>query len=587
LPYAAANATPGPGGNERGRDVAGKSSLGDLEVSTDGGELYVVNLHQRRIYRIDATTGVSPGSFEHGAASLSWSNDARPFGLKFRDGRLYHGVVNSAETTQQRSDLEARIYRSAPDGGNMEEVVAFPLDYRRGVARIPGVAGESQQTVPLDWQPWHDGVNDLEPRAIVALYPQPIVSDIEFAANGDMLVAIRDRHGDMSVASELGGASPVKAAAGLGDVVRLRQNGDGWDWTGPTSLLPVAGASHADHGLSGGLASLDPLDLVVANQIRLFGATVFGDVAGVSDAVWFDSDSNPIRREWVCRLPSFPKASPTPKASYKDGPGRLQHNEWIPATGAGDLEVLCGAIVTATPTTPPTPTAKSTTTPTPLRLPAPIYLPIAFNETQWRAYLPIALKEECHPGHTWADIVLVIDTSSSMDGGKLSDAKEAAINFVRHLDLVPTHDQVGVVRFDSSAEVRIGLGRDQRSVEQAIRGLAARRGTRIDLGLLTALHELRGPRRLAANTGVMVLLTDGIQTAELGAELIAARAVRDEEVRLYTIGLGADVDEATLVEMAGDRSRYFFAPDSSHLLRIYQEVAYDIDCPAADFWGRR
>ena len=62
---------------------------------------------------------------------------------------------------------------------------------------------------------------------------------------------------------------------------------------------------------------------------------------------------------------------------------------------------------------------------------------------------------------------------------------------------------------------------------------------------------------------------------------------RQARIRLYTIGRGTDVDESALVEMAGDRRRYYFAPDSRDLERIYGEIAYDIACPREGFWGRR
>jgi hypothetical protein len=66
--------------------------------------------------------------------------------------------------------------------------------------------------------------------------------------------------------------------------------------------------------------------------------------------------------------------------------------------------------------------------------------------------------------------------------------------------------------------------------------------------------------------------------------LRAAAEVRSAGVRLYTVGLGADV--AALREMAGDASRYRFAPDSADLARIYAEIASDIQCPApaGRFW---
>ena len=104
---------------------------------------------------------------------------------------------------------------------------------------------------------------------------------------------------------------------------------------------------------------------------------------------------------------------------------------------------------------------------------------------------------------------------------------------------------------------------------------------------MAGIRKLRSPRRSPGNTPVVILLTDGIHTGRPGAETDAAEVVRAAGIVLYTIGLGDDADKMTLELMAGDRRRYFFAPDSSHLRRIYTEVAHDIDCPAEDFWGRR
>jgi hypothetical protein len=55
---------------------------------------------------------------------------------------------------------------------------------------------------------------------------------------------------------------------------------------------------------------------------------------------------------------------------------------------------------------------------------------------------------------------------------------------------------------------------------------------------------------------------------------------------LYTIGLGADVDEGTLVAMAGGQAQYRFAPRSTDLAEIYAEIARDIRCPTTPPWPR-
>ena len=86
---------------------------------------------------------------------------------------------------------------------------------------------------------------------------------------------------------------------------------------------------------------------------------------------------------------------------------------------------------------------------------------------------------------------------------------------------------------------------------------------------------------------MLILLTDGVQTGTPGEELRAAAEVQDAGVRVYTIGLGADVDEATLRTIAGADERYYFAPDSGDLARIYGEIARDLMCPGVDLWGGR
>jgi Mg-chelatase subunit ChlD len=222
------------------------------------------------------------------------------------------------------------------------------------------------------------------------------------------------------------------------------------------------------------------------------------------------------------------------------------------------------------------PSATPTSTPPPTCVPKPLYL-------------PIAVRERCDPEHNRADVALVIDTSSSMAGRKLDDAKAAAAAFVGQMDLAPGRDQVAVMRYDREAEVVCQLSHARAVIEAAIRGLTPRNWTHIDAGLRTALGELQSPRHLERNMSVMILLTDGVQTGTPGEELRAATEVRNAGVRLYTVGLGADVDAATLRDMAGDVSRYHFAPGSADLRRIYTEIASDITCPApaGGFWPGR
>jgi Ca-activated chloride channel family protein len=166
-----------------------------------------------------------------------------------------------------------------------------------------------------------------------------------------------------------------------------------------------------------------------------------------------------------------------------------------------------------------------------------------------------------------------------MAGDKLAGAQAAALTFLGLMDLAPARDQVALVRFDTEAELVQPLTHDRAAVEAAIRGLSVREGTYLDRGLAAAQVALAGPGRNPANLPVVVLLTDGQQTGGPQAALDAAAQLRLSGVTLYTIGLGADVDAATLVAMAGGPERYRHAPDAAALADVYAELARDIQCP--------
>ena len=58
-------------------------------------------------------------------------------------------------------------------------------------------------------------------------------------------------------------------------------------------------------------------------------------------------------------------------------------------------------------------------------------------------------------------------------------------------------------------------------------------------------------------------------------------------IRIYTVGLGTDLDEAALREMASGPEAYRHAPSAAELAGIYRGIAVDIPCPGAAFWGGR
>jgi uncharacterized protein YegL len=224
------------------------------------------------------------------------------------------------------------------------------------------------------------------------------------------------------------------------------------------------------------------------------------------------------------------------------------------------------ASATAPPTATPSPTASpsptATVTPRPLR----------------RLYLPLALRRYCPPAsRPPADIVLVLDTSSSMAGAKLAAALQAASAFVTVVNL--PRDHVALVTFNHQARLAAGLTGSRATLQIALASATTSEGTRIDLGLEAALAELAGPRARRGATPVIVLLTDGRpNVGTIAAVLDAAARARAARVTVFTIGLGGDVDGDLLGRVATDPSGYTFAPDLGALVDIYRRIAEGIPC---------
>ncbi len=190
------------------------------------------------------------------------------------------------------------------------------------------------------------------------------------------------------------------------------------------------------------------------------------------------------------------------------------------------------------------------------------------------------LDGSCLPARKPVDAMMVIDRSGSMAGQKFSDAQTAAKGFVDRLD--PATDQSGLVSFSDNASLDQTLTPQVGLVRAAIDRLAAGGNTNIAEAITLAQAELTSPRRRPANQPVMVLLSDGNPTAG-GDPRAAAQAARAAGTRIFTIGLGNDVDPGLMRDLASAPGDYFFAPDSSQLAAIYDQIAGVIGgSPATD-----
>ncbi|GGP89487.1 MSCRAMM family protein [Streptomyces melanogenes] len=180
--------------------AVGKESLGDVEVSEDGKELYVVNLNDKKLYVYDATqkTAAAPkASYAIPDPGCPSADDWRPYGLGVQDGTVYVGGVCSGQSTQKKSDMRAVVRTFDPKAGAFGSVI---LDQKLDFPR----ANTFQSAAPCtggSWYPWNDTIPKTQDGKSCGFgfyaNPMPILSDIIVETDGSLVLGFRDRLADM------------------------------------------------------------------------------------------------------------------------------------------------------------------------------------------------------------------------------------------------------------------------------------------------------------------------------------------------------------------------------------------------------
>jgi len=178
--------------------------------------------------------------------------------------------------------------------------------------------------------------------------------------------------------------------------------------------------------------------------------------------------------------------------------------------------------------------------------------------------------------------VFVLDNSGSMRRPVLGSrqtqqqlANDAAALAINSLD---RSDLVGVVTFNSEADVLVAMGqnRDSKRTVEVVRDIRSGGGTDIAEGLERAIDLFQG---VDVKVKQCILLTDGKSMREdelpgLVAKLVALG------VKVNTIAVGDDADTTTLAEMARQGGgAYFHAMNPKNLPRIFLKAVRVVRSP--------
>jgi len=235
----------------------GKRGIGSIELSDDGRDLYIVNMYEKKLHRINIGNPIK-SSFTAADVTGNWVIPApaiagtvwHPMAIKLHNNKFYIGGVAVKETTGQHNiadtvNMRGVVYEFNPATNNFTEVLRFPLSHRKGYSNND-YKYEFRNNYWSAWQnngdisyggPLRNGLI-YNPSATPAqwatalYYAQPLLSAIEFDVDGSMILAIRDRFGDQGGYAnyfETGNVSgETYRTLASGEVLRAGKSGSGW-----------------------------------------------------------------------------------------------------------------------------------------------------------------------------------------------------------------------------------------------------------------------------------------------------------------------------------------------------------------------
>ncbi len=177
------------------------------------------------------------------------------------------------------------------------------------------------------------------------------------------------------------------------------------------------------------------------------------------------------------------------------------------------------------------------------------------------------------------DVVLVIDTSGSMGGDKIVQAKEALKTIINKLR---PEDNFGLLQFNTDVatfknELIPANAANKKAALDYVEGLDAGGSTNIEAALNTGFAQLKNHQ--ANRPAYVIFLTDGEPTVgvtDTVGLLKAASAANRVEARLFNFGVGYDVKTDLLDQLA----------DAHHGSATYVEPNENLELAVTGFYNK-
>ncbi|MBP6016606.1 MAG: VWA domain-containing protein [Candidatus Promineofilum sp.] len=176
---------------------------------------------------------------------------------------------------------------------------------------------------------------------------------------------------------------------------------------------------------------------------------------------------------------------------------------------------------------------------------------LSYKEAGEDGFFLLLVAPGIEPGEVVArDVILVIDTSGSMEGEKMAQAQQAAGYVIEHLN---AEDRFALVSFSTGVslfEPELLPANQPGDYRQYIDSLSAVGGTNISGALLEAANLVD------ERPTTIIFLTDGLATegiTDTPLLLDSVGAALPDNARVFAFGVGDDVDTVLLDTLAGEQ----------------------------------
>lgn len=166
-----------------------------------------------------------------------------------------------------------------------------------------------------------------------------------------------------------------------------------------------------------------------------------------------------------------------------------------------------------------------------------------------------------------ATVALVLDVSGSMSGKPLTDARQAATDFVNQLG---ERDAVCIYAFSTLVTKLQNCTSDRRTAANSLKNLAASGNT----ALYDVISAVASDHTKLTGRQAVIVLTDGADTASKSNLNDALNRIKQTNIPVYALGLvSRDYKSDVLKQLASATGgSYFEAPSSNDLRGLYNSI---------------